>query len=443
MGKVVGPSYQKGAMSTVSFSIPCGLGEESAEIPEANFAGLGESRVNELKPGFSGEELMRQALDNPLGSPRLEELAASARSAVVIASDHTRPVPSKTIMPQLLARLRKGNPSIEVSILIATGCHRETTREELAGKFGEDILRSERILIHDCRDEAAMASLGTLPSGGELKVNRLALDCDLLLSEGFIEPHFFAGFSGGRKSVLPGIASERTVMGNHCAKFISDPASRAGVLEGNPIHKDMVFAARKANLKFIANVVINARREIIHAVAGDPVEAHEAGCSFLKGLCGVELPEADIVVTGNGGYPLDQNIYQAVKGMSAAETVCRPGGVIVMVSDCADGHGGESFFKILSEAKSPAALLKEIEAVPQERTAADQWQVQILARILSRFTVVLVSGKCPASMAGAMHMRHASTLSEGLSLAFSIMGPSAKVSVMPDGVAVMPVKLAP
>ncbi len=429
-------------MSGMKFQIPCGTGALTGSCPSESLAGIFESRVNEFHPPKTGEELVAEALDNPIGSPKLEALAVSAKKAVVIASDHTRPVPSKVIMPQLLARLRKGNPSIEVTILIATGCHRETSREELVRKFGEEIVASERIAIHDCRDESQMASLGRLPSGGELKVNRLAVECDLLLSEGFIEPHFFAGFSGGRKSVLPGIASERTVMGNHCAKFISNPGARAGSLEGNPIHKDMVYAAREAGLKFILNVVIDAKRNVMKAVAGDMELAHKAGCEFINGLCGVEVPESEIVITGNGGYPLDQNIYQAVKGMSAAEAVCRPGGTIIMAAECSDGHGGESFYKALSEAKSPAELLAKINAVPQDQTEADQWEAQILARILSRFKVIMVCAKRTAPLVEAMHMEAASTLEEAIASAFERAAPKAKLAVIPDGVAVIARKKA-
>jgi lactate racemase len=421
----------------VRIKVPYGKGCQVAELPEEKLAGVFESGVNECHPSLSGGELIEAALNSPSASPRLEELAAKARNAVIIASDHTRPVPSKLIMPPLLKRLRLGNPSIDISILIATGCHRETTRAELVGKFGEDIVASERIVIHDCRNEVEMASLGKLPSGAELKINKLAVECDLLLSEGFIEPHFFAGFSGGRKSVLPGIASEITVLGNHCAKFIADPNARAGVLDGNPLHKDMLHAARAANLKFILNVVINAERKVIGAFAGDVDSAHRTGCSFIKGLCGIKVPESDIVISGNGGYPLDQNIYQAVKGMSAAEAVCRPGGVIIMVSECADGHGGESFHRMLAESANPAELLSELAKTPQDETLPDQWEAQILARILSRFKVIMVSGEDAADIVKSMHMLYTPSLEDALKMAFEIAGSKAKVAAIPDGVAVI------
>lgn len=428
-------------MSKFHFAIPFGKTMIPGEVDSSNLTGVYESGVSEYHPLHRGELLVLATLDQPIASPPLEELTKKANTAVIIASDHTRPVPSKVIFPELLRRLRQTNPSLDLTILIATGCHRGTTRAELVGKFGAEIVEREKIVIHDCRDEASLADLGRLPSGGEFRINRLAVETDLLLAEGFIEPHFFAGFSGGRKSVLPGIAAERTVMGNHCAKFISSPYARAGVLENNPLHRDMVYAAETAKLKFIINVVINAEKQVIHAVAGHPIQAHLAGCDFLKNLCRVRVPESDIVITSNGGYPLDQNIYQAVKGMSAAETVCRPGGVIIMSSACSDGHGGESFYQQLAQASSPAELLRQIEAVPQDKTLADQWEAQILARILSKCRVIMVSDPEQAETIRAMHMDYATSLPEALEAARKLVGTQARIAVIPDGVAVIAEKL--
>ncbi|OGV49704.1 MAG: lactate racemization operon protein LarA [Lentisphaerae bacterium GWF2_44_16] len=423
------------------FSVPFGKTKIEGEIDSSLLSGVYESGVSSYHPAAGETELLKAAFDCPIASPPLEELAAKARTALIIASDHTRPVPSKVIFPELLRRIRNANPGIELKILIATGCHRGTARDELVAKFGREIVDNEKILIHDCRDESALADLGHLPSGGEFKINRAAVETDLLLSEGFIEPHFFAGFSGGRKSILPGIAGERTVMGNHCAEFISSPYARAGVLENNPLHRDMLYAAETAGLKFIINVVINAEKQVIHVVAGDPVKAHLAGCEFLKDLCRVKVPEPDIVITSNGGYPLDQNIYQAVKGMSAAETVCRPGGVIIMSSACSDGHGGESFYRQISEAVSPAELLRRIEAVPQDKTLPDQWEAQILARILSRFRVIMVSDPEQKKIIRDMRMEYAASLTEAIARAFEISGKEARLAVIPDGVAVIAEKI--
>jgi len=388
----------------------------------------------------SAEEQARivcEALDHPIASPRLEELAAGKKTVTVITSDHTRPVPSHITLPPMLERLRRGNPDIAVTLLVATGCHRATTASELRAKFGDAICDREHIIVHDCADPASLRHVGTLPSGGALWLNRWALDADLVVSDGFIEPHFFAGFSGGRKSVLPGIAGRQTVLANHCSKFIADPHARAGCLDGNPIHRDMLFAARQAKLAFIANVTLNPDKSVSAAFAGDPVQAHRAGCDQMLKAVSVNAVSAEIAITSNGGYPLDQNIYQSVKGMTAAEACCTPGGTIVMVASCCDGHGGEGFFRGLSEAPTPQALLQRVLRMPQDETTPDQWEYQILARILSRHRVILVTDRCDPQMIRAMHMEHAATLQEAVDRALSEASPDAGVTVIPDGVGVI------
>ena len=419
----------------MKLSFPYGRSSLSCDVPEERVQGILVSGIHGYTPDKTPSELVAAALADPIGSPTLSELSKGKKRIVVICSDHTRPVPSKVIIPPMLGEIRKGNPDAEITLLISTGCHRTTTREELEFKFGKEIVRNERIVIHDC-DKSPMVYLGKLPSGGDLIVNSLVTEADLVCSEGFIEPHFFAGFSGGRKSVLPGVASRTTVMANHCSEFIADVHSRTGILEGNPIHRDMVWAARQAKLSFICNVVINAEKEVIYAVAGDLEKAHEKGCSFLSSLCAVGRKEADIVITTNGGYPLDQNIYQSVKGMTAGEATVRDGGVIIMVSACNDGHGGQSFFDQISKAENLDSAMEEILARERNRTIPDQWEAQILLRILRKANVILVSG-APDDMVRAMHMIPAHDLSQALALAEEMTGKKATVTAIPDGVSVM------
>ena len=290
--------------------------------------------------------------------------------------------------------------------------------------------------MHDSGDDSQLVHLGKLPSGGDLVVSRLAAETDLLVAEGFIEPHFFAGFSGGRKSVLPGVASRRTVLANHCAELIMHPKARAGILDGNPIHRDMLYAAEAAKLAFIVNVVIDAKKKVIAAFAGDSGAAHRAGTAYLERYARIRVPEADIVVTGNGGYPLDQNVYQAVKGMTAGEAVCREGGVIILCASCSDGHGGESFYRHLASS-SPERILKDVAEIPRDRTEPDQWEYQILARILAKHTVIMVTTDCDHKMLREMHLHTSSSIGEALALAFGLCGEAAKVAVIPDGVSVI------
>lgn len=407
------------------------------QVPDANLKAVLESHAAAYKATASEQELVEQALDNPIGSPKLEELVKGKKSMVIITSDHTRPVPSKVTMPILLRRIRQANPNIDITILLATGFHRPTTKEEMIDKFGKDIAENEHIVCHISSDMSQMKKIGVLPSGGDCIINKLAADAELLIAEGFIEPHFFAGFSGGRKSILPGVASEVTVMANHCSEFISDPHARTGILEGNPIHKDMLYAAKTANLAFILNVVIDAQKHIINAFAGDREKAHEKGCEFVNSLAHVSPVPADIVVTTNGGYPLDQNVYQAVKGMTAAEATCKKGGVIVIAAACNDGAGGDSFYQNLKDTPTPRDLLDRIAKVPRNETIADQWEMQILARILDAFTVIVVSDQCDPKLITDMHMKHAKTIEEGMQMAFELKGKDASVTVIPDGVSVI------
>lgn len=417
-----------------TISLPYGTGEISAQVEESQLLGIVQSQLEEYEAEKSPEELLRQAMENPIGTSRLEELAKGKKKVVVLCSDHTRPVPSKLILPPMLEAIRRGNPQAEITLLIATGCHRGTTRQELVNKLGAEMAEKEHILIHDCAAEEDMVDLGILPSGGRLRINKAAVEADLLLAEGFIEPHFFAGFSGGRKSVLPGIAARETVYANHCSQFIDDPHARAGILEGNPIHRDMVWAARKAGLAYIVNVVLGGKGQVIGAFAGDFDEAHRAGTEFLASLCQKEAPEADIVVTSNNGYPLDQNIYQAVKGMSTAEVACRKGGVIVIAARCEDGNGGEVFWRTFQEEKDPKVIMDTILATPQDKTQADQWQSQVFARVLMKCRVVLVS-QAPDEMVRDLHMTPAHSLEEGLRLAQEMLGePQAKILVVPQGI---------
>lgn len=396
-----------------------------------------ESSINKYEPILSEQELINNALDNPTGSEKLSVLAKGKSKVVIIASDHTRPVPSKLIIPPMLSEIRKGNPEADITILIATGCHRETTKAELIDKFGEDIVNNEKIYIHDCDERDMLVNIGTLPSGGECEINRLAYEADLLVSEGFIEPHFFAGFSGGRKSVLPGVAGRNTVLANHCSEFIADKNSRTGILENNPIHTDMLWAAKKAQLQFIVNVVLNAEKKVIFAVAGNCNAAHKKGTDFLSSLCGVQRKDADIVISTNGGYPLDQNVYQAVKGMTAAEATVKQGGVIIMLAKSNDGIGGDHFYHQLADEPDINKTMAEFLSRGRGQTVPDQWQTQVLLRVLMRATVIYVS-EMPDETIEKMHMLPAHSIDEALTKAKEILGKKeAKIVAIPDGVSVI------
>lgn len=414
-----------------------GKGKLVHEFSDNELIGVLESSINEYMPELDGDELVERSISAPIGSAPLCELAKGKKKVVIIASDHTRPVPSKVIIPPMLREIRKGNPDADITILIATGCHRGTTKDELISKFGEDIVKNEKIYIHDCDEKENLVNIGTLPSGSPCEINKIAIEADLLVAEGFIEPHFFAGFSGGRKSVLPGVAGRSTVLGNHCSEFIDDPNARTGILENNPLHKDMLWAAKKANLAYIVNVVLNAEKEVIYAVAGDVDEAHKAGTAFLNSLCRVNAIPADVVISTNGGYPLDQNVYQAVKGMTAAEATVKEGGVIIMLARSNDGIGGDHFYHQLADEPDINKTMALFMSRGKNETVPDQWQTQVMIRVLKRATVIYVS-EMDERVIEKMHMIPAKDVSEALEKARTILGRNdVNIVAIPDGISVI------
>ena len=418
-----------------TIGIPYGHGSLELALREGDRVIEGE--ISAVAPSAPAEELVRRALESPLGTPRLSELARDARSVVIVTSDHTRAMPSAITLPLLLEEVRRGNPDAEITILVATGLHRATTPDEQRAMFGSKIVESERIVVHDAFDESAHVDLGTLPSGACFFVDRLVTTCDLLVTEGFIEPHFFAGFSGGRKSILPGVCSERTVKENHSYRAIASDRARSAVLDGNPIHLDMVEAARRVNVAFILNVALNGSKEFIGAWAGDVERAHEEGVRFVSGLTQRPVETADIVITGNGGYPLDQNLYQSPKAASTAAEYAGEDGVIILCCRCEDGMGSENFERLM-QLGSPEEIDAHLSAIPAHETIPEQWCAQIYSRILRRHRLILVSDGLDPKLVSRLNMTPARTLDEALALARDVKGADASVIVIPDGVNVVP-----
>ena len=414
-------------------SIPYGKTHIDCDVA---YHGLLTSRIEELASDKAGIELVQAAMANPIGSPLLEELAVGKKTCTIIISDHTRPVPSRDILPPMLDALRRGNPDIAITLLVATGFHRPTTTAELEAKLGPEIASREKIVVHDAFDPDSNVEIGVLPSGAPLVIDRAAVETDLLVSEGFIEPHFFAGFSGGRKSVLPGVCDAVTVLGNHCGEFIASPYARTGILDHNPLHIDMVAAAELAKLAFIVNVVINDEKKTVAAFAGDFKQAHAAGVAFLRPYCQVQAVPGDIVITSNGGAPLDQNIYQSVKGLTAAEASAKEGAVLIMCAHLADGTGGEGFYQSLKNCKTPADHFAQCAATPQNKTIPDQWESQILARILMKHHVIFVSRPEMETTLREMKLDYAPSLEAALEIAKAIKGQDAEITLIPNGISV-------
>ncbi len=397
------------------------------------------SNVDKLSSDKTGIEIVREAMEHPIDSPRLSELAKGKPDCVIIISDHTRPVPSQDILPVMIEELRAGNPDIAITLLVATGFHRMTKPEELKAKLGEDLYGEFRdsIIVHDAHDPSRNARIGKLPSGPDCIIDKAAINTSLLVAEGFIEAHFFAGFSGGRKSVLPGVADAVTVMGNHCSKFIDSPFARTGILDKNPIHEDMLAAARMADLAFICNVVIDEDKKTVAAFAGNFETAHRKGCDFISDYIAVKPHPADIVITTNGGYPLDQNAYQSPKGMTAAEATVNEDGVIIMLASCSDGNGGDFFYHIIADEPTIEDAYQKFLATEQNDTAPDQWCSQILARIVRKHKVIFVAEPEQKEMIEGLKMTYAPDLDTAYRMARDIKGEEASLTCIPNGISVV------
>ena len=422
-------------MALKSIEIPYHTGTMPFHVEESNL----EAVITPLAPESSGKserELVRNALENPIDSLPLRELAAGKKKILLITSDHTRAMPSKITLPLLLEEIRLGAPCAQIDIIIATGSHRATTVEEQRTMFGDEIVDNESIHVHDCTRNEDMREVCALPSGAVFRVNRMAVECDLLLAEGFIEPHFLAGFSGGRKSVLPGIASIGTVSANHSYKTLSSPYAASGVLDKNPAHLDMVAAARAVNLAFILNVALEADKKIIAAFAGNMETAHHAGCEFVSSYSMRHAARGDIVVTGNGGYPLDQNLYQTSKAASTAALCAGEDGTIILMSGCADGFGGE-YFQELMLSGTVEEIDERLSRIPPEETIPEQWGVQIFLRVMKKHRVILVTSGIDHELVRKANFIPAATADEALRIAYSFEGNDSRVVVIPDGVAVV------
>lgn len=408
-------------------------------VEEENLKAVLTAKMHGFRAEKSQEQLVLDALEHPVGSPRLRTLAEGKRKIVIVTSDHTRAVPSKITLPLLLKEIRSGNPDADITILIATGLHRPTTEEEQRRMFGDEIVDHEKIAINNAFDPEQFVELCTLPSGAVFQVNRLAAECDLLVTEGFVEPHFFAGFSGGRKSILPGICSERTVNENHSYKAVSHPRSNSGMLKDNPIHADMLCAAKAVNVQFIFNVALDGEKKIVAAWAGDLEKAHEAGVAFIRQWSQCPVVTGDIVVTSNGGYPLDQNLYQSPKAMATAEACAGEDGVIIMCCSCCDGMGGAHFGQLIQRG-TPDEIDRYLSSIPPEKTIPEQWCTQVCVRVLRKHPVILVTTFLSHDEVRKANMIPASTPDEALEIAYRLKGEQASVVVIPDGVSVLTVK---
>ena len=411
-----------------------GKGTLSLTLPSDREIQWIEPRSHEVSE--SQQDIVRQALDHPIHSTTLNELTKNVKKVLIITNDNTRPMPSSITIPAIIASFARSASDYDITILIATGLHRKMTRDEMMEQFGSGIVGDYRIINHVATDESQLVCYGKMASGNELWLNRLVLESDLVISEGFIEAHFFAGFSGGRKSILPGVAGASTIMNNHSPVNIASDQAIGANLDHNPVHDECVEAAKIAKLGFILNVALNKEKKIIAAFAGHPIEAHLAGCGFVRESMSVPVNHTDIVITGNNGYPLDRNLYQVVKGIDVASKVVKKGGVIVMAAQCIDGAGHQKFKELMQSAASIEELNAKMSVPPSE---IDKWQAQILAKAMMRSTVILVNDTMKKEEVESMFFVHADSIDDAIQTALRMQGENASISVIPEGPVVISV----
>ena len=388
-------------------------------------------------PGLADERAAFDAsVRAPIGTAPLRELAKSTDTVAIVIADITRPSPSERLVPWIMAELAHV-PRENMVIINGTGSHRANTRAELTQMLGAEVVETVRIVNHNAFDDATLTHLGRTSYGGEIWLNNEYLHADLRIVTGFVEPHFFAGFSGGPKGIVPGVVGIKTIMHLHNAEMIGDPRATWGQLAGNPVQGEIREAVALAPPHFMVNVAINPQREITALWAGHYIEAHELACQAVAehATRAVEQP-FDIVITTNSGYPLDQNLYQAVKGMSAAARIVRDGGAIIAAAECCDGlpdHG--NYKQLLQMRHTPHELLVMIEA--PGFALYDQWQAQSQAIIQRKAEVYLYSSLDPTAVRAAM-LEPTNDIAATLAQLLDRYGADARIAVLPEGPQTVP-----
>ncbi len=342
-------------------------------------------------PGLTDEKsAVQQALRHPIGTSPLKDLVTASDTVAIVISDMTRPTPNDKLVPWLLEELSHV-PKENFVIINGLGSHRDNTKEELVQMLGQEVVNTVRVINHNAFEPEELVLVGKNSYGSEVYLNKTYVNCTFKIVTGFIEPHFFAGFSGGPKGINPGIAGITTIQGFHNAQMIGHPQSTWGVIEGNAVQDAATQNCLMAKPDFMLNVTLNGQKEITGVFAGDVITAHRAGCAFVKehAMYPVDQP-FDLVITTNSGYPLDQNLYQTVKGMSAAAQIVKQDGAILSCSECSDGVPGHgNFARILRMKDTPQELLDMI--YNPSFSVFDQWQVQVLAMILRKAECYLYS----------------------------------------------------
>jgi lactate racemase len=375
---------------------------------------------------------LQQALDHPLASASVCDLARGKKTVAIVVCDITRPAPNSLTLPPLLDRLHRSGISREgITILIATGLHRAATPAEVDQIVGPEIARAYRVISNDARATGQHRHLGASHRGTPIYIHNEFVSADLHITLGFIEPHLMAGYSGGRKLVVPGVAAEPTIKTIHSPLFMREPLATEGSIDGNPLHDELLEIARIARHDFILDVTLTRDRQISGVFAGNPVVAHAAGVRFVQESCLVHLDEpSDLVITSSAGFPLDLTFYQSVKAVTAAQHLIKKGGRILVVAECAEGVGSNEFATSLKNLQSFEAYLDEIARPPVQ---IDQWQVEKLAFAALRSELFFYTPGVQAEDLGILKNRYFPILKDALAAATANLSPGAKILLVPEG----------
>lgn len=400
-------------------------------IPEDNLSGI--LRMNKLKPLENPTLAVKKVLENPTASEPLSSIAGGKKNACIVISDITRPVPNKVILPPILETLENNSISREnIVILIATGIHRPNEGKELEEMLGANISQNYRIVNHISRDLSTHEYLGTISRDVPVYIDKTYLNADMKILTGLIEPHLMAGYSGGRKSICPGICSVETMKVMHGPKILEDERAITGVLKGNPFHESATEIALMAGVDFILNCVMNEEREITGVFAGDLIKAHEEGIKHSEQMVKVTVDKpADIVLVSNAGYPLDTTFYQAIKGMIAAMDVVKEGGSIILVSECAEGLGGPEFTELAIKTDDIFNFVEKL--YDPDFFVVDQWMLEELVRVVKKAKVYCYCDGVDAGILKQLSIEPIPSPEYGLELALKEHGAGAKILAIPEG----------
>lgn len=402
---------------------------------------IGPLAIREAVPLADPMQALEEALRSPIGTPPLAQLAKGKKDACILICDITRPVPNKLILPPVLRTLEKsGIPRDKILILNATGLHRPNEGAEMIEMVGEEIAASYRIENHHGKVRDEHTYLGTTPNGVPAWIDSRYVKADLKITTGLIEPHLMAGYSGGRKVICPGIAALETVKVWHGPRFLEHPKADSGIVAGNPVHEENTRIAQMAGCDFIVNVCIDGKRNVTWLGAGDMIKAWERGVEFCENVvkAGVREP-LDIVVTSCAGYPLDTTWYQAVKGLTGALPIVKKGGTIVMAASLAEGLGGPEFQRLLSTSNYVQRFQPGGKRLPTAETCEmDEWQLVMMAKVLDRCKVKVVSDGLPAETLKKCLVETAPTVELAVAASLTEYGPNARVAVIPKGPYVLP-----